>query len=118
MFIDELDLRTLGFERVEPHSTGRPGYHPATLLKLYTYGYLNRVPSSRRRERETQRNVEVMWLTRRLMPDHKTISDFRKHNGKAIGGVCREFVGLCRRLELFCQALVAIDGKQVQSGQS
>ena len=114
-FIDELDLKTLGFERVEPHWTGRPGYHPATLLKLYIYGYLNRVPSSRRLERETQRNVEVMWLTRRLMPDHKTISDFRKDNGKAIGGVCREFVGVCRRLELFSQALVAIDGSKFKA---
>ena len=115
VFVDELNLRKLGFERVEPHSTGRPAYHPAMLLKLYIYGYLNRVPGSRRLERETQRNVEVMWLTRRLMPDHKTISDFRKNNGKAISGVCREFVGVCRRLALFSQALVAIDGSKFKA---
>ena len=115
VFVDELNLRKLGFERVEPHSTGRPAYHPAMLLKLYIYGYLNRVPGSRRLERETQRNVEVMWLTRRLMPDHKTISDFRKNNGKAISGVCREFVGVCRRRALFSQALVAIDGSKFKA---
>src|SRR5210317_1547115 len=90
VFIDELDLSKLGFEGVDPHATGRPAYHPSTLLKLYVYGYLNRIQSSRRLERETQRNVELMWLTGRLMPDHKTISDFRKDNGQAIRGVCRE----------------------------
>jgi len=115
VFVDELSLEGLGFDGVEPHSTGRPAYHPSTLLKLYIYGYLNRVQSSRRLERETQRNVEVMWLTRRLMPDHKTIADFRKNNGKAIVGVCREFVGVCRRLELFSQALVAIDGSKFKA---
>lgn len=115
VFVDALPLKKLGFERVEPHSTGRPSYHPQTLLKLYIYGYLNRIPSSRRLERETQRNVEVMWLTRRLMPDHKTISNFRKNNGKAISGVCREFVGVCRRLALFSQALVAIDGSKFKA---
>jgi transposase len=115
VFVGELNLGELGFEGVEPHSTGRPAYHPSTLLKLYIYGYLNRVQSSRRLERETQRNVEVMWLTRRLMPDHKTIANFRKDNGKAIIGVCREFVGVCRRLELFTQAVVAIDGSKFKA---
>ena len=115
VFIDELDLGQLGFQGVDPHATGRPAYHPSTLLKLYVYGYLNRVQSSRRLERETQRNVELMWLTGRLMPDHKTISDFRKDNGKAIRAVCREFVVLCRQLNLFSQALVAIDGSKFKA---
>jgi len=91
VFIEELDLAHLGFDGVQPKATGRPGYHPATLLKIYVYGYLNRVQSSRRLERETQRNVELMWLTGRLMPDFKTIADFRKNNGKAIKNVCKEF---------------------------
>ncbi len=115
VFVDALDLKGLGFERHQAHAMGRPPYHPSTLLKLYIYGYLNRIQSSRRLERETQRNVEVMWLTQRLMPDHKTISDFRKDNGKAIVGVCREFVGVCRRLELFTQAVVAIDGSKFKA---
>ena len=89
VFIDELDLTGLGFEGVAPADTGRPAYHPAVLLKLYVYGYLNRLQSSRRLERETQRNVELMWLTGRLTPDFKTIADFRKDNGKAIRNVCR-----------------------------
>ena len=114
-FVEALDLKALGFERYQPLLMGRPAYDPATLLKLYIYCYLNRVPSSRRMERETHRNVEVMWLTRRLMPDHKTISDFRKDNGKAITGACREFVGVCRRLELFSQAVVAIDGSKFKA---
>ncbi len=88
VFVDELDLGGLGFDRVEPRATGRPGYHPCVLLKLYIYGYLNRVQSSRRLEREAGRNVEVMWLTDRLVPDHKTITDFRKDNGPAIRKVC------------------------------
>ena len=115
VFVDELDLGQLGFERVEPKVTGRPAYHPSTLLKLYIYAYLNRVQSSRRIEREAQRNVELMWLTERLSPDHKTISDFRKENSKAIRGVCREFVVLCRRLNLFAQALVVIDGSKFKA---
>ena len=115
VFVDALDLKGLGFERHQTRAMGRPPYHPATLLKLYIYGYLNRIQSSRRLERESQRNVEVMWLTQRLMPDHKTISDFRKDNGKAIVGVCREFVGVCRRLELFTQAVVAIDGSKFKA---
>ena len=117
-FVDELKLGDLGFERVIPHVTGRPGYHPSTLLKIYIYGYLNRIQSSRRLERETQRNVELMWLTGRLTPDFKTIADFRKDNGKAIRQVCREFIGVCRNLELFTQAVVAIDGSKFKAVNS
>ena len=112
VFVDELDLAQLGFGRVEPKETGRPAYHPSMLLKLYVYAYLNRIQSSRRIEREALRNVELMWLTERLSPDHKTIADFRKDNGQAIRGVCREFVVLCRRLNLFTQAQVVIDGSK------
>src|SRR5687768_15002758 len=112
VFVGELDLVRLGFERAQPAETGRPAYHPATLLKIYIYGYLNRVQSSRRLERETQRNVELIWLTGRLSPDFKTIADFRKDNGKAIKRVCREFVVLCRSLNLFGEAIVAIDGSK------
>jgi transposase len=118
VFVDALDLGGLGFDRVAPRATGRPGYHPSVLLKLYIYGYLNRVQSSRRLEREAGRNVEVMWLTGRLVPDHKTIADFRKNNGQAIRAVCREFVVLCRRLDLFTQALVAIDGSKFKAVNS
>jgi transposase len=114
VFIDELDLSGLGF-RTEPQAIGRPAYHPATMLKLYVYGYLNRVQSSRRLERECQRNVELMWLTGRLAPDFKTIADFRKDNGKAIRQVCREFVVLCRKLNLFADAFVAIDGAKFKA---
>src|SRR6201987_4194531 len=98
VFIDELDLATLGFDGVQPAATGRPAYHPATLLKIYLYGYLNRVQSSRRLERETQRNIELMWLTGRLAPDFKTIADFRRDNGVAIRAACGQFVVLCREL--------------------
>jgi transposase len=115
VFVEELDLRELGFTRVDPLATGRPAYHPAVLLKLYIYGYLNRVQSSRRLERETQRNVELMWLTERLTPDHKTVADFRKDNGKAIRKVCREFIVLCRRLELFSEAVAVIDGSKFKA---
>jgi transposase len=118
VFVDELDLGSLGFGRVEPRATGRPGYHPSILLKLYIYGYLNRVQSSRRLEREAGRNVEVMWLTGRLAPDHKTIADFRKDNGPAIRKVCARFVALCRRLELFADASVAIDGSKFKAVNS
>src|SRR5690348_2622694 len=114
-FIDELDLATLGFDGVVPETTGRPAYHPATLLKIYLYGYLNRIPSSRRLEHETQRNIELMWLTGRLMPDFKTIANFRKDNGKSIRRVCRQFIVLCRELNLFSQALVAIDGSKFKA---
>ncbi len=115
VFVDELDLGDLGFGRVEPLETGRPSYHPSVLLKLYIYGYLNRVQSSRRLEREAGRNVEVMWLTGRLAPDHKTIADFRKDNGRAIREVCARFVALCRRLDLFADASVAIDGSKFKA---
>ena len=115
VFVDELDLAGLGFEGVEPQATGRPAYHPATLLKIYVYGYLNRVQSSRRLERECQRNVELVWLTGRLMPDFKTIADFRKDNGEAIRKVCRAFVLLCRRLDLLGNASVAIDGSKFKA---
>ena len=115
VFVDELDLGGLGFDRVDPKATGRPGYHPSVLLKLYIYGYLNRVQSSRRLEREAGRNVEVMWLTGRLVPDHKTIADFRKDNGPAIRKVCAQFVALCRQLELFADASVAIDGSKFKA---
>lgn len=114
VFVDDLDLSGLGF-KTAPEVTGRPGYHPSTLLKLFIYGYLNRVQSSRRLEREAQRNVELMWLTGRLAPDFKTIADFRKDNGEAIRLVCREFVLLCRKLELFAEAFVAIDGSKFKA---
>lgn len=115
VFVDELDLGKLGFQGVDPQATGRPAYHPATLLKIYIYGYLNRIQSSRRLERESQRNVELMWLTGRLTPDFKTIANFRKDNGQAIRRVCRQFVVLCRQLDLFTQALVAIDGAKFKA---
>ena len=115
VFVDELDLGGLGFDRLRPEATGRPGYHPAMLLKLYVYGYLNRVQSSRRLEREAGRNVEVMWLTGRLAPDHKTIADFRKDNGSAIRKVCARFVALCRQIGLLATASVAIDGSKFKA---
>lgn len=115
VFVGELDLTELGFEGMNPQATGRPGYHPSTLLKIYLYGYLNRIQSSRRLERETQRNVELMWLTGRLMPDFKTIANFRKDNGPAIRGVCRQFIGLCRQMNLFSQAVVAVDGSRFKA---
>jgi transposase len=115
IFVDELDLQKLGFEGVEPALTGRPSYHPEVMLKIYIYGYLNRIQSSRRLEREAQRNVELMWLTGRLAPDFKTIARFRKDNGKAIRSVCRQFVVLCQRLDLFADALVAIDGSKFEA---
>jgi transposase len=116
VFVDELDLAELGFGGVDPEATGRPSYHPSVLLKLYIYGYLNRVQSSRRLEREAGRNVEVMWLTGRLVPDHKTIADFRKDNGRAIRRVCARFVALCRAMGLFAEeASVAIDGSKFKA---
>jgi transposase len=114
-FVEELDLPELGFDGVAPEATGRPSYHPSGLLKLYIYGYLNRVQSSRRLEREAGRNVEVMWLTGRLVPDHKTIADFRKDNGSAIKRVCVEFVELCRQMGLLTTASVAIDGSKFKA---
>src|SRR5713101_1666705 len=115
VFIDELDLEALGFSGVVPEVTGRPAYHSRDLLKIYIYGYLNRIQSSRRLERETQRNVELMWLTGRLMPDFKTIANFRRDNGPALRKVCRQFIVLCRKLDLFTQALVAIDGSKFKA---
>ena len=115
VFVDGLDLDKLGFIGVRPLDTGRPGYHPRIMLKLYIYGYLNRVPSSRRLERECQRNIEMIWLTGQLAPDFKTIADFRKDNGKAIREVCREFVALCRKLDLLSAASVAIDGSKFKA---
>ena len=114
-FIGELDMVALGFEGATPAATGRPSYHPSVLLKLYLYGYLNRIQSSRRLERECQRNVELMWLTGRLAPDFKTIADFRRDNGKGIRNVCRRFVLLCRELKLFSEAVVAIDGSKFKA---
>src|SRR5690349_17246220 len=115
VFIDGLDLNKLGFVGVQPLDTGRPSYHPGTMLKLYIYGYLNRIPSSRRLERECQRNIELFWLTGQLAPDFKTIADFRKDNGKAIREVCRAFVALCRELDLLSAASVAIDGSKFKA---
>ena len=117
-FVEELDLFALGFQGADPASTGRPAYHPSVLLKLYIYGYLNRIQSSRRLEREAQRNVELMWLTGRLAPDFKTIADFRHHNGAGIRNVCKRFIGLCRQLKLFSQAIVAIDGSKFKAVNS
>jgi len=114
-FIERLDLAELGFEGVEPAETGRPAYHPAALLKLYIYGYLNRVQSSRRLEREAGRNVELMWLLGRLVPDHKTVADFRKDNGRGIRKVCARFVELCREMGLLEKASVAIDGSKFKA---
>src|SRR3954464_752815 len=115
VFVEELDLGRLGFERAQPAETGRPAYHPATLLRIYIYGYLNRVQSSRRLEREAQRNVELIWLTGRLMPDFKTIADFRRDNGEAIRKVCRHFIELSRAVDMFSDAVVAIDGSKFKA---
>jgi transposase len=114
-FVDKLDLSSLGFEGMIAEATGRPSYHPSVPLKLYIYGYLNRVQSSRRLEREAGHNVEVMWLLGRLVPDHKTIADFRKDNGSAIRQVCARFVALCRTIGLLTQASVAIDGSKFKA---
>jgi transposase/prophage antirepressor-like protein len=115
LFVDQLDLLALGFEAVNAKLTGRPGYHPATMLKLYIYGYLNRIQSSRRLEKESHRNVELMWLLERLRPDFKTIANFRKDNGKGIKNVCRKFVELCRQLNMFGDSLFAIDGSKFKA---
>jgi transposase len=114
-YVDSLDLDKLGFRHAVLQETGRPPYHPGDLLKLYLYGYLNRVRSSRQLEREAQRNVEVMWLLRRLTPDFKTIADFRRDNRKPIRDVSREFTLFCRRLDLFSGDLVAIDGSKFKA---
>ncbi len=115
VFVEQLDLGELGFTSVTPLLTGRPAYHPSVLLKLYIYGYLNRIQSSRRLERESQRNLELIWLTGRLMPDFKTIANFRKDNGPAIRKVCSQFVLLCRQLNLLTEASVAIDGSKFKA---
>lgn len=117
-FVEELDLKAAGFRGADPAPTGRPAYHPAVLLKLYIYGYLNRIPSSRRLEREAQRNVELMWLTGRLAPDFKTIADFRRDNGDGLRAVCRRFVQLCRELHLFSEAIVAVDSSKFKAVNS
>jgi len=114
-FVTSLDLGEFGFTRAVPAATGRPAYAPADLLKLYIYGYLNRVRASRLLEREATRNLEVMWLLSKLVPDFKTIADFRKDNLAAIKQVCREFTLLCRRLELFGGELIAIDGSKFKA---
>ena len=114
-FVDGLDLAAAGFARVEPKETGRPGYAPADLLKLYIYGYLNRVRSSRRLEAETHRNIEVIWLLRHLKPDFKTIADFRRDNCHAFRPVFRQFVLLCRQLDLFGRELLAVDGTRIKA---
>jgi transposase len=114
-FVEELDLHALGFEGVAPADTGRPSYHPSVVLKIYIYGYLNRVQSSRRLERECQRNVELMWLTGRLAPDFKTIADFRRDCGKGIRNACRQFVMICRQLKLLTHASVAVDGSKFKA---
>src|SRR5881394_544794 len=118
VFVEALDLRDIGFEGVDAAGIGRPAYHPSPMLKLYIYGYLNRVQSSRRLEREAGRNMEVMWLTGRLVPDHKTIADFRKDNGPAIKKVCAQFVALCRKMGLLAKASVAIDGSKFKAVNS
>src|ERR1700751_3700460 len=115
VFVEELDLGALDFGGVDPKGTGRPSYQPSILLKLYVYGYLNRVQSSRRLEREAGRNVEVMWLLGRLAPDHKTIADFRKDNGLALRKVCARFIELCREMGLLATASVAIDGSKFKA---
>jgi len=117
-FVDALDLKQLGFHGIIPKVTGRPAYHPSTMLKLYIYGYLNRIQSSRRLERETGRNIELMWLLGRLRPDFKTIANFRRSNGGSIRKVCTQFVGICRKLDLFSQALVAIDGSKFKASNN
>ena len=114
-FVDALDLLDLGFERAQPKHTGRPGYHPEVMLKLYIYGYLNKIQSSRRLEKETHRNVELMWLLTRLVPDFKTIADFRRDNGPAIKKACRQFIMLCKELNLFADSLVCIDGSRFKA---
>lgn len=118
VFVDGLQLDVLGFESVNPKQTGRPGYHPTTMLKLYIYGYLNRIQSSRRLEKEAHRNVELMWLLERLTPDFKTIADFRKNNGKGIKNTCRAFIDLCRQMQMFTDVIVAIDGSKFKAVNS
>src|ERR1700728_4694992 len=114
-FVDGLDLTEAGFVRVKSKETGRPGYAPSDLLKLYIYGYLNGIRSSRRLEAETHRNIEVIWLLRHLKPDFKTIADFRRDNRKAFRSVFRQFTLLCKRLDLFGRELLAVDGTRIKA---
>jgi transposase len=118
VFVDQLDLSTLGFTSATPNKTGRPSYHPGAMLKLYLYGYLNKIRSSRKLEHETQRNIEVRWLWRKLTPDFKTIADFRKDNPQALKQVCREFTLLCKQLDLFGRELLAIAGSKFKAVNS
>ncbi len=118
VFVEELNLQALGFDGINPAVTGRPAHLPAVLLKLYIYGYLSRILSSRRLEREAQRNVELMWLTGRLAPDFKTIAAFRRNNGVGIRNVCKRFIAICRQLNLSSQAIVAIDGSKFKAVNS
>ena len=115
VFVDELDLAALGFERVQAASTRRPGYHPGAMLKLYLYGYLNQVQSSRRLEREARRNTELMWLLGKLAPDFKTIADFRRDNGEALRASCAAFVAICRQIGLLTGGVVAVDGSRFKA---
>jgi transposase len=115
VFVNEINLDSLGFHRVQAKQTGRPCYNPPTLLKLYIYGYLNRIQSSRRLEKETHRNVELMWLVERFSPDFKTIADFKKDNGKGIKNACRQFVTLCRQMNMFSDGVFAIDGSKFKA---
>lgn len=117
-FVDGLDLKQLGFDRAQPSETGRPGYEPAMMLKIYVYGYMNRLTTTRVLEQETHRNVDLIWLTGRLMPNYKTIGEFRRNNRKAVRRVCAEFVGICRDLKLFEQVIVAIDGSKFKAVNS
>jgi transposase len=116
-FVDSLDLGQLGFKKVVAEATGRPPYAPGDLLKLYVYGYLNRVRSSRMIERETKRNIEVMWLVNRVSPIYKTIADFRRDHEQSIVDVCREFIRFCRGQQLFGGELLAIDGTRIEAGR-
>ena len=118
IFVNGLDLKALGFTHATPNQTGRPSYHPGDMLKLYLYGYLNKIRSSRKLEHESQRNLELMWLLQKLTPDFKTIADFRKENSQALKGVCREFTVLCKALDLFGRELIAIDGSKFKAVNS
>jgi len=117
-FVDSLDMASLGFQHADLNETGRPAYNPKDLLKLYLYGYLNRIRSSRMLERETKRNLELLWLLKRLTPDHKTISDFRRHNAEALRAVFKQFVLSCSQLELFGAELVAIDSTKFKASNA
>lgn len=118
VYVESLKLTTLGFTRAVPHATGRPGYTPADMLKLYIYGYLHKIRSSRQLAQETHRNVELMWLLRKLKPDFKTIADFRKDNAEPLRQVCREFTIVCKKLDLFGQELIALDGSKFRAVHS